>query len=247
VAALSRPTSLQSLRGIASILVAVILSTAPARAQVPFPGEVRQIVTLSFVPGAVDEAVEVFREHALPAYRDDPHIRSFRSFREIESSIPLDLIAVSSFEGMAGMDRSNAALGNLGIGAFYGAILPLTTSHHDQFIAMLPELGRGDPSSAARTAFLWYRIDPGRQPDFQQRVDQTLLPLERELDIPSATGHFLLSDGWHYLRILGFESLGAYQVYHDALARRQGYDALQKLVVARRDVIVTGLAGLRVR
>jgi len=79
-------------------------------AQVPDESEVRQIVTFSFLPGKSAEALAVFRDRAIPFYRRDLAMRSFRGFREIESPIPLDLIIVRAFAGMTGMDASNAAL-----------------------------------------------------------------------------------------------------------------------------------------
>jgi len=229
------------------LFLVVVPGGRVAEAQVPFAGEVRQLVTLSFLPGRSGEATRIFRELAVPRYREDEAMRAFRGFREIESPIPLDLIVVSSFEGMAGMDRSNAELGALGIGEFYRAIGPLLASHHDQFVEMLPDLGSGDPSSSARTALVWYRIRPDRQAAFEEAVAEVLVPWERAGDVPSATGRFLLSDGWHFLRFLGFESLGAYQAYWRGLAGRPGYGDVAEIVAERREVIVAGVPELTVR
>lgn len=41
-----------------------------------------------------------FRDHAIPLYRRDEAMLSFRAFREIESPVALDLIVVSAFRGM---------------------------------------------------------------------------------------------------------------------------------------------------
>ena len=221
-------------------------SAARVVAQVPVDSEVRQLVTLSFTPGAAGAAREVFLEHAVPLYRNDEAMLSFRAFSEIESSIPLDLIVISAFEGMGGMDRSNATLAQSGIGAFYERIGPLVASHHDQFIELLPSLGNGDPSAERRTALVWYRLVPGQGEAFEAALEEALVPYEEMTGVPSATGRFLLSDGWHYLRILGFDSLGGYQGYWQGV-EALGDDRIASLTVARRDAIVSSIPELAVR
>lgn len=242
-------TSAPGIRGLALVFVAGVTgaSADTLAAQVPVEGEVRQIVTLSFVPGRSGEAVEVFRDLAVPIYEGDPALLSFRGFREIESSIPLDLIVVSAFRGMGGMDRHNAALGEAGIGAFYAGILPLVASHTDQFVEMRPELGAGDPSSAARTALVWYRLLPGEGEVFEEALKEVVVPWEEASGTPSATGRFLLSDGWHYLRFLGFESLGDYQDYWTAMRRLPGHPRIAEVTAERRQVIVAPVPELAVR
>ena len=131
-----------------SIVIAFLCVCAGAVvAQVPFESEVRQIVTFSFVPGGSALAVNTFREQAIPRYEGDEAMISFRAFREVESPISLDLIVVSAFHGMAGMDRSNSRLRESGIGTFYAQIGPLILGHTDEFVEMLPSLGFADPSS----------------------------------------------------------------------------------------------------
>lgn len=228
------------------VLGVMCLSAGSLHAQVPVASEVRQIVTFSFVPGASADAVDAFREHAIPLYEDDEAMISFRGFREIESSIPLDLIVVSAFRGMAGMDRSNSALGEAGIGAFYGQIGPLISGHTDQFVEMLPALGSGDPSSRGRTALVWYRILPGEHDAFED-VLATVAAWEKTAGIPSATGKFLVSDGWDYLRFLGFDSLGDYQAYWSTLDDLPGRGGLASLTAERREVIVASVPDLAVR
>jgi hypothetical protein len=56
-----------------------------------------------------------------------------------------------------------------------------------------------------------------------------------------------VSDGWHYLRLLGFDSLGEYQDYWDRAARETRYEALAALTLARREVIVAAVPELAVR
>ena len=222
-------------------------------AQVPVEAEVRQIVTFNFLPGRAAEAMATFRDRAIPLYKDDAAMLSFRAFREVESPIPLDLIVVSAFRGMAGMDRSNAQLRDLAtragtsIGAVYGQIGGLASGHTDQFVEMLPSLGSGDPSSRRLTAFVWYRILPAQGEAFEAALAATVVPWELASGVPSATGRFLVSDGWHYLRLLGFDSLGDYQAYGSNVVKQAAYARVGALIVERREVIVAGVRELSVR
>lgn len=239
----------------AGFLAAALAAGSPSgavRAQVPVASEVRQIVTFSFVPGGAGEAQEIFRELALPLYAGDEAMLSFRGFREIESPVPLDLIVVSAFRGMAGMDDSNAALrrageaGGHGIGDFYAAIGPLIASHHDQFVEMIPALGSGDVSSRSRTAFVWYRVAAGENEEFERALAR-IVAWEQASDIPSATGRFLLADDWDYLRFVALDSLGEYQAYWAGLGEQDGGADLERLTIGRREVIVAPVPGLAVR
>lgn len=224
----------------------------PLVAQDVFPGEVRQLVTFRFVPGGAAEARTIFRERALPLYELDTAMRSFRAFREVESSIPLDLVVVSSFDGMSGMDEHNALVSGLpgpdglGIGGFYGAIGDLIAAHDDQFVEMLPALSTGDPGSRGRVALVWYRLLPGETERFEQTLADELVPWERSRGIASATGRFLLSDGWHYLRMVGLDSLGDYQDYWRE-AEGAGHAAVDDITTARREVILAPVPELSVR
>ena len=222
-------------------------------AQAPAAGEVRQIVTFSFLPGKATEALAYYRDRVVPLYARDPALRSFRGFREVESPVPLDLIVVSAFRGMAGMDTSSATLRALareagtGIGALYGDIAALSTGHTDQFVEMLPALGTGDPASRRLTAFVWYRLTPGQAGAFEQTLAQAVVPWEAAQNVPSATGRFLLSDGWHYLRLLAFDTLGDYHAYWKGAGGAAGHDRLEGLTAARRTVLVASVPALSVR
>lgn len=223
-----------------------------AHAQEVFPGEVRQLVTFRFVPGRSADAQAVFRERALPLYRQDEAMRAFRGFREVESSIPLDLVVMSSFEGMAGMDEHNVLLSSLpgpdglGIGGFYGAVGELIVAHDDQFVEMLPGLSSGDPSTRRRVALVWYRLLPGEAGRFERALADDVVPWERSADIPAVTGRFLLSDGWHYLRMVGLDSLGDYQAYWEGV-RAAGHGYIDGITTGRREVILAPVPELSVR
>ena len=198
------------------------------------------------------DAMRIYTERAVPLYRADTSMRSFRGLREVESPIPLDLVVVSSFAGMAGMDRSNEELRALAadagssIGAIYGAIAALSTGHDDQFVEMLPELGRGDATAERLVALVWYQTLPGTQRRFE-RAMADLADWEAENGWVSSTGRFLLSDGWTHLRFLGFESLADYQSYWKALDDRGEYDRLREMTGTRRQVILAPVPELAVR
>ena len=218
--------------------------------------EVRQIVTFSFLPGKSAEAIAAFREQAIPLYEQDEAMLSFRGFREVESPIPLDLIVVSAFRGMAGMDASNAALRTLArqagssIGALYGGIGALASGHADQFVEMLPPMGAADPfrqPARGLTAFVWYRILAGESAAFEALLEKAIVPWEQANGIPSATGRFLVSDGWDYMRFLAFDSLRAYHDYWSRLRAQADHAAVDGLTAERREVIVAPVAELSVR
>lgn len=234
-------------------LVLAGLGAGTLAAQAPGESEVRQIVTFTFLPGKSAEALAVFRDQAIPLYENNEPMLSFRGFREVESPISLDLIVVSSFRGMAGMDDSNATLSTLAqeagtsMGAIYGGIGGLSSGHTDQFVEMLPALGTGDASSRRLTAFIWYRIVPGQTGAFESALEATIVPWEEATGIRSATGRFLVSDGWDYLRFLAFESLADYQAYWARVGAEAGHTQIDGLTAERREAIVARVPGLSVR
>jgi len=243
---------LATLPGRSALLVVAAGTPIAVSAQVPRVDEVRQIITFSFLPGRSAEAVAIFRDEALPLYRDNDAMRSFRGFREVESPIPLDLVVVSSFEGMAGMDASNDALRGLAaergtsVGGIYEGISALSTSHTDQFAEIMPNLGRGDPAAAPLTAMVWYQIQPDSVETFETALIR-LTAFEAADGVPSITGRMILSDGWDYVRFLGFESLGAYQDYWMTIRAARDYGLLAGATVRRREVILTRVPELDVR
>lgn len=234
-------------------LVLISVSAGGLAAQEPVESEVRQIVTFTFLPGKSAEALAVFRDQAIPLYEDNAPMLSFRGFREVESPIPLDLIVVSAFAGMAGMDDSNAMLRGLAaeagssMGAIYGGIGALSSGHTDQFVEMLPALGTGDPSSRRLTAFVWYRIVPGQAYAFESALETGVVPWEKAAGIRSATGRFLVSDGWDYLRFLAFDSLADYQNYWSQVGAEGGHARIDGVTAERREVIVAPVPQLAVR
>jgi len=239
----------------ATLGIALLASVVPAEhaeAQTPVEGEVRQLVTFRFLPARAAEAMAIFREEALPLYRDNRAMLSFRGLREVESPVPLDLVVVSGFRGMEGMDASNEALSRLAeqagssIREIYGAIAGLSATHDDQFVRMLPELSTGDPTKKTLVALVWYRLMPGEREHFERAFADELVPWERRSGVPASTGRFLLSDGWHYLRIVGVDSLGDYQAYWEA-AEQAGHGYIDGITTRRREVILAPVPELAVR
>jgi hypothetical protein len=224
----------------------------PLAAQAPVPGEVRQLVTFRFLPGRAGDAMRIFAERAVPLYEENEAMRSFRGLREVESPVPLDLVVVSAFDGMAGMDASNEALGRLAaaagtsIGAIYGGIAALSDRHDDQFLEMVPELGSGDPMVERLVALIWYRTLPGEEERFERTL-AGVVEWERGEGIPAATGRFLISDGWTHLRFLGFASLAEYQAYWDGVDASRERSYLSGVVALQREAILAPVPELAVR
>lgn len=243
-----------------ALLVAVALSAAATAigahdtaGQLPEEGEVRQLVTFRFVPGKAQEALNLYQRDAIPLYRRDRAMLSFRGFREVESPVPLDLIVVSAFRGMAGMDESNQALGTLArasgtsVGAIYGSIGALSSSHHDQFIEMQPHLGTGNATSRRLVAFVWYRTEPGHEEVFENLVAARLQPWESARGSVTSMGRFLVSDDWTHLRMLGFDSLGDYHKYQSDLRLQPWVGMLRGEILRHREVILAVIPEFSVR
>ena len=111
---------------IACLVSWLLLAPLPPIQDVEDVPEVRKLVTFKFSPGKSGDAIALFRDEALPLYEETPPKLRFRGFREAESPEPLDLIVVSTFRGMAGMDASNRTLreraekANTSMGELYG-------------------------------------------------------------------------------------------------------------------------------
>lgn len=230
-----------------------IVSAGPAAAQLPIEGEVRQIVAFTLQPGAAGAVRTLYRDEVIPLYAADPALRSLRIFAEAESPVPVDLVVVRAFEGMAGMDASGAALRRLAegagtsVGALYGRIAALATGHADEFVRMLPELGHGDPAGARLTAFVRYRIAPGQGDAFEAALAGPVLELERTHGWGSSTARYLLGDGWSLLRMVGVDSLAGYQAHVEAVEAILARRGLAGAVVRRSDQLLVALPELEIR
>lgn len=212
--------------------------------------EVRQIVTFLFQPGQGAEAQRIYAEQLKPLYEANPAMRRIRAYREAESPVPLDLILVSSFAGMAGMDASNEHLrrppaGQRSAFEWYGTLAAMTQHHHDQFVEMVPALSDSVTNDAGQlVAFEYYRVAPGLHGRFERQLqDQRSREQRGRLYAWSETGRMLVSDGWDYLRIFGLSTLADWSRFR--AATRQG--PADALVTARRTIIVRGVPAIAVR
>jgi hypothetical protein len=231
------------------------VSPTPLRAQeVARAPEVRQIVTFLFQPGRSGDASAIYERQLRPIYTDVPTLRSFRAYREAESPEPLDLVVVSSYNGMAGMDSANAALRKpsaSGQSAFalYGVLSAMTQTHHDQFVEMLPSVSDSARSTASLTVFEYIRVAPGMHTEFENRLRTLVRVSEKDARLYdwSETGRVLVGDGWDYVRIFGVQSLAdwhRYQRYSHGAAMRAH---VATTVAARKTIILRPDARLSVR
>lgn len=245
--------------GFVAVLLAVLFAVVAPKV-LPGQGsrEVRQFVTFLFQPGLTDSAVAIYEREIIPAYRENAAMLRFRAFREAESPEPLDLIVVSSFAGMSGMDDSNAALrrqtsGGRSVFQWYGALAALSQRHHDQFAEMIPELGDAAEAAAdtsgGLTVMEYVRLTPGNQNAFERLLALRVRPLERQRTLTrwSETGRLLVSDGWDYLRLIGVGSLGAWQTHQQVLRESGVAREVASLVAVRKTIIVRNAPRLSVR
>lgn len=241
-------------RTIAAAMAATasFVGSLPAQ-QVAEPLQVRQIVTFLFQPGRSGDAHAIYERQLKQIYADIPALRQFRAYREVESPEPLDLVVVSSYSGMAGMDSANAALrrpapdGTSAL-ALYGVLSGMTQSHHDQFVEMIPDLSDSADTSGL-TVFEYLRLAPGSQDSFEALLRAQVRPLEKAQRWYgwAESGRLLVSDGWDYLRIYGISSLGAWQSYVTHAREAPYARQLGRLIAARKTIVVRNDPRLSVR
>jgi hypothetical protein len=217
-------------------------------------GDVRQIVTFLWQPGSSETATSIFERSLKPIYTGIPALKRFRAYREVESPEPLDLVVVSTYDGMAGMDAANAALrtpGASGESAFaiYGRLSALMQQHHDQFVEMLPAMSDSVVEGSELTVFEYLRVAPGAQAKYATMLFTFIRPFERSRGLYawSETGRMLVSDGFDFVRIYGIRSLGEWQRYRERMRTAPQVAALDNLVAMRKTIILRRDARLSVR
>lgn len=218
--------------------------------------EVRQWVTFKFLPGKSREAIEIFREEALPLYEATSPMLRFRGYREAESPEPLDLVVVSTFQGMAGMDASNRTLRehaqktNSSIGALYGRIGALSENHKDEFVEVDPKLSWGGSDQARLVVLISLQIEPGRTSTYETLVRDRLVRWEAALGesvVGSDGGPFLVSDGWDYFRVVGIATLGDWHRYVREQRTQPWWSELDEIVTRSKTLILAPVPELSVR
>ena len=228
-------------------LVLLAALTAPAQ-ELP---EVRQLVTFKFLPGRSQEAITIFEEEALPVYRAHAPMLRFRAYREAESPEPVDLIVVSTYQGMAGMDAFHDAVRKSGasLGGLYGRIGALTQEHRDEFVEMNASLAWGAVEKAPLHVLVSQRIAPGKSDAYDNLLLDSIVPWEKQAGVilGSESGHFLVSNGWHYFRLIGVASLGDWHLYLTEGRAQAWSRTITGIVAESKQTIVAPLPDLSVR
>lgn len=207
--------------------------------------EVRQLVSFDFLPGKTEAAVKLLEDEAVPIYREHAEMLRFRAYREAESPEPIDLIVVSTFRGMAGMDAFHAAVRESGasLGELYGRMGTLIQEHRDEFVEIDPSLSWGEADDASLLVLVSVRIAAGRAREYEDVLRDRIIPREKKTGVVlgSESGRFLVSNGWHYFHMVGLTSLGDWHRY--ATDVREAFD----LVVESKEIIVAPVSELSVR
>lgn len=215
-----------------------------------------QIVTFRFESGQSGAALRIFEEQALPLYRQNSAMLEFRAYREVESPDPLDLVVISRFEGMAGMDRSNeqlrllAASAGTSIGVIYGGISEYALGHTDEFVEIGSDATLAS-MDAERLVVLEYLELEGSEsvPTVASAptaaaagADAVALPTGLPGLSGGVGGPMVIADGWSHFRMYGVASLGtAQRVSHlPVMATIDGSRPVtrrKRLVLARVDAL----------
>ena len=234
-------------------VVVWFLALAAAQSE---PRDVRQIVTFDFAAGKNQDALALFRDEALPIYEKHPDLVRFRGYREAESPTPTDLVVVSTFRGMAGMDafheslRESSRRGGPSIGSLYGRIGALSREHRDTFFEVDPALSWGDSDKASSVVLVSTRIAPGKADAYETLVREHLVPWEKTLGETFHGvdgGAFLVSDGWDYMRRIGVESLGDWHRYLSLRRAQPWAKSLDEMLTAEQQKILVPVRELSVR
>jgi len=244
---------LASLRAIAALALCPLTAPGAGAQQPVVMPDVRQIVTFLFQPGRSAEAATIYESQLKPIYADVASLLRFRAYREAESPEPLDLVVVSSYRGMAGMDAANEALRQPHVSgrsafALYGTLAAMTQTHHDQFVEMLPPIGPAADDSAGITVFEYLRVAPADHGGFVRTLD-LLRRAEQAAGLYrwSEFGRMLVSDGWDFLRIHHMRSLADWQRYRDFQIAQVATSGPLSMIAARKTIILRQDSRLSVR
>jgi hypothetical protein len=237
-----------------SLLCALLLARCD-RSRTQEPPEVRQLVTFDFLPGREADAIRLFENAALPLYQNDRSLLRFRAYREVESPEPLDLVAVSSFQGMAGMDDSNRTLAEesqkIGttLGEVYGRIGALTQAHRDEFVEIDPSLSWGELDQARLLVLVSIRPVPGSLEGYETLLREEVIPWERKSGLlaGSETGVYLLSDGFRILRMIGIDHLDGWHRYRTESRRTATGRKADQMTAEEREIILAPVPELSLR
>lgn len=254
------PTHIHATRACRALFgLALLLATSSARlaaqnTAATTGGEVRQIVTFLWQTGSAEQAAGIYERSLKPIYTGVPALKRFRAYREVESAEPLDLVVVSAYESMAGMEAANEALRRPNASgetafAVYGRLSAMTQHHHDQFVEMLPAMSDSVKEGSELTVFEYIRVTPGAQTRFATLLFTFIRPFERARSVYlwSETGRMLVSDGFDFVRIYGISSLGDWQRYRERMRTAPHGAELDGIIASRKTIILRRDARLSVR
>jgi hypothetical protein len=219
------------------------------------PREVRQIVTFRYPPSGLQQALTIYEQQLLPIYRELSSLVRFRGYREVESPEPLDLVVVSTYRGMAGMDRANDEMRRVsrpgpGVPFLYRRLAELGTGHHDQFVEMLRTVPPDPGPPDWLDVFEYLRVVPDGGGGLEQVLATRAAAWEEGAPtglLAAETGRLLVSDGWDYLRIYRVRNLAGWQAYLEERRQQEWVTDLERHVAARKVIILREAAELRVR
>jgi hypothetical protein len=217
--------------------------------------EVRQIVTFRYPPAGLQQALQIYEQQLLPIYRDLPSLARFRGFREVESPEPLDLVVVSTYRDMAGMDRANDEMRRVsrpgpGVPSLYRRLSELGTGHHDQFVEMLYTASPDPGVPEWLEVFEYLRVVPDGGGGLEQVLATSVVAWEHAGPaalLSSETGRLIVSDGWDYLRLYRVRNLAGWQAYLHARREQDWATDLERHVARRKVIILREATELRVR
>lgn len=251
-------------RQLAAVLAAAVIAGGAAGsrvsgAQLPSDArEVRQLVTFRFLPGQTSSVLDLYRSQIVPLYRETEAMRMVRFMGEVESPEPLDLVVVTHYADMAAMDRANRALrerapdGRPSIGELYRQVADLSLGHHDQFVEVISQPVTPAQPDDLIEVLEFLRVSPASQPAFERQVLGVVHGWEqdspvRDLVPRTETARVLVGDGWDYVRTYAIRDLAAWQAYSAARGRHPAVYAANRLVEARKTVVLREIKDLRVR
>ena len=236
----------------------VVTSAAPLAAGQPAESrEVRQLVTFRWLPGQSRAARDIYRRQLTPIYREIEAMRHVRAFAEVESPEPLDLMVVTHYADLAAMDRANLELmrpvaERPPVPMIYDRLANMSLGHHDQFVEVLSPPAFAPAPDGTLDVLEFVRVEPGFADSFEQQVLSTVHGWEqqddmRDIVLRSETARFLVADGWDYLRTYAIRNLAAWQAYAAARGRHPAAIAVNRMVAARKTLILREIDELRVR
>jgi hypothetical protein len=254
----SRRTALGRLAALVASLAGAGRARSTEATQNPADArEVRQIVTFRFLPGQTSAVLDIYATQLIPIYREVESMRTVRLFMEAESPEPLDLMVVTHYDSMAGMDRANDALRRPSadrppIGQIYRQIADLSLGHTDQFVELVSPPNAPAPTEPQLEVLEFLRVSAGTGTMFERGVTPQLHAWEqespvRDILLRSETARFLVADGWDYLRTYAVRNLGAWQAYATARARHGVWLGATRTIELRKTLILRELTELRVR